>query len=172
MRHKEIMACAASLALAACGAETGEAEHDTYIQAHSTQELMAHVIEPTAQVYWKSSGYVVDETGEHDLTPTTDEGWLATRTSAATITEMGNLLMSPLYSEGRGDDWIEFAQALVKVGQQAEQAAIDRDGEAVMEVGGTVYNVCTACHQIYPPATEAGGDGAGASPAEAQRPGD
>ena len=32
----------------------------------------------------------------------------------------------------------------------ALQAAIDKSPEAVFEVGGTIYNVCTACHQAYP----------------------
>jgi hypothetical protein len=157
MKLKAILAVAAALTLASCTKEDAP-QADTYIQAHTTQQLMANVMEPTAEVYWKSSGFVVDETGEHDLTPTTEEGWLATRTSAATITELGNLLMTPLYAEGRGEDWIEFSRALVEVGKQAEQTAIDRDPDAIMEVGGTMYNVCSACHQIYPPqvAPEAG----------------
>ena len=150
MRYKALLGCAAVLVLASCS-KGADAPADSYIQAHTTQQLMANVMEPTAEIYWKSSGYVVDETGEHDLTPTTEEGWLATRTSAATITEMGNLLMTPLYAEGRGDDWIEFSRALVEVGKQAEQTAIDRDSEAIMEVGGTMYNICSACHQVYPP---------------------
>lgn len=150
MRMENSAALAAALLLAACSG-TGEPEQETFIQAHTIQELMADVMEPTAQVYWKSAGYVIDETGEHDLTPTTEEGWLATRTSAATITEMGNLLMTPPFSEGRGDDWIEFSRALVEIGKQAEQAAVDRDSEAIMDIGGTLYNVCSACHQIYPP---------------------
>ena len=150
MKLKAILAVAAALTLVSCS-DGGESNAETYIQAHTTQQLMANVMEPTAQVYWKSSGFVIDEQGEHDLTPTTEEGWLATRTSAATITEMGNLLMTPLYAEGRGDDWIEFSRALVEIGKQAEQTAIDRDSDAIMEVGGTMYNVCSACHQIYPP---------------------
>ena len=33
-----------------------------------------------------------------------------------------------------------------------EQAAADKDVDGVFEMGGTVYAVCTACHQVYPPA--------------------
>ena len=137
--------------------ESGQAAagEPQYVQAHSAQQLMAQVVQPTAEVFWNSAGFVMDETGEHDLTPTTDEGWQATRTAAATITEMGNLLMTPVYAEGRGADWIEFSKALVEVGQRAEQAAVDRDSDAVFEVGGTMYNVCTACHQAYLPEEQA-----------------
>jgi hypothetical protein len=38
------------------------------------------------------------------------------------------------------------------VARLAEQAALDNSPDAVFEVGGTLYNVCTACHQSYPPA--------------------
>lgn len=154
MKQLAILAGAAALLLASCSGQNGaetEAESERYVQAHTIQELMADVVQPTAEIYWGSAGFINDENGETDLTPTTDEGWLAARTSAATLTELGNLLMTPPFSDGRGDDWIEFSQALVKVGQQAEQAAVDRDGEAVFEIGGTVYNICSACHQFYPP---------------------
>lgn len=152
-----LFAMAALLAGCNQSAESGAANtsEPQYIKAHSAQQLMALVVQPTAEVFWNSAGFVVDETGEHDLTPTTDEGWAATHTAAATITEMGNLLMTPVYAEGRGDDWIEFSRALVEVGQKAEEAAIARDSDAVFEVGGTIYNVCTACHQAYLPEEQA-----------------
>jgi len=62
---------------------------------------------------------------------------------------MGNLLMTPLYAKDRGADWMEFSEALVKIGMRAEKAAADRNGEAVFEVGGIMYQVCQSCHQTY-----------------------
>jgi hypothetical protein len=159
VRASSLTLFAMTALLAGCnGSEGGEqvaAGEPRYLKAHSAQQLMAQVVQPTAEVFWNSAGFVMDETGEHDLTPTTDEGWQATRTAAATITEMGNLLMTPIYAEGRGADWIEFSRALVEVGQKAEEAAANRDSEAVFEVGGTMYNVCTACHQAYLPEEQA-----------------
>jgi len=158
-RASNLTLFAAAALLAGCDAAGDDSQASAgepqYVQAHSAQQLMAQVVQPTAEVFWGSAGFVVDETGEHDLTPTTDEGWQATRTAAATITEMGNLLMTPVFAEGRGADWIEFSRALVEVGQQAEQAAANRDSDAVFEVGGTMYNVCTACHQAYLPEEQA-----------------
>lgn len=155
MAGRIAIACLA-LALGACSAgeddEAGDGEG--YIQAHTIQQLMADVVQPTAEVYWGSAGWVVDEAGETDLTPTTDEGWIAARTSAATLTEMGNLLMTPLYAEGRGEDWMDFARGMVEVGARAEQAAVDRDSDAVFEVGGHMYNVCSGCHANYPSSAE------------------
>jgi hypothetical protein len=145
-----LIAAMAAASLAACSGPSEPAEQEPrFVEAHNIQQLMEFVLEPQAQVFWRSSGYVVDEQGERDLTPTTDEGWLATRSAAATVTEMGNLLMTPLYAKDRGVDWMEFSEALVRIGIRAEQAAADKNGEAVFEVGGIMYQVCQSCHQIY-----------------------
>lgn len=165
----KLMWPAGALLLAGC---SGQSNHDDtqetqFVRAHDIKQLMAIVVEPQANVFWGSAGYEVDASGERDLTPTTDERWLATQSSAATVAEMGNLLMTPQYAEGRGEDWIQFSRALVEVGKRAEQAAIARDGAAVFEIGSTMYNVCQACHQVYPPATLAGTDNS-AAPAPAE----
>jgi hypothetical protein len=122
-----------------------------YRRAHTMQALMAHIVDPQAQIYWRSSGSVSDGSGMKDLTPTTPEGWQAARSAAATVAEMGNLMMTPLYTQGRGEDWIPLSQAMVEIGVKAEKAAADHDGAAVFEIGGTMYEVCSACHQAYPP---------------------
>ncbi|MDB5690225.1 MAG: hypothetical protein JWL91_2101, partial [Sphingomonas bacterium] len=107
-------ACLALAALAGCNKAEPAQPAPPLIRAHDILQLMAIVVQPQADVFWRSAGSVSDETGVHDLTPTTDEGWLATRSAAATVAEMGNLLMTPLYAEGRGDDWIQFSKALVE----------------------------------------------------------
>lgn len=177
---KPLICLAASWAamglLAACSSEAGKTGHNAasgeFVTAHNTQQLMAYVVEPQAQVFWGSAGFVIDEEGEHDLTPTTEEGWLATRSAAATVTEMGNLLMTPMFAEGRGEDWLTYSKALVEIGMKAEQAAADKDSDAIFETGGTMYNVCRACHQAYvgdvdpPPLPGDGPDAAGETAAQ------
>ncbi len=145
-----IVAGVAALLLYGCG--KAEQKDAAFVPAHDIKALMATVVQPQADVFWKSAGTVTDENGPVDLTPTTDEAWLQTRSAAATVAEMGNLLMTPQYAQGRGEDWMEFSRSLVQIGLRAEQAAVDRDSEAIFEVGGIMYNVCTACHQVYPPA--------------------
>lgn len=157
-------ACLALAALAGCNKEEPAQPAPPLIRAHDIRQLMAIVVQPQADVFWRSAGSVSDETGIHDLTPTTDEGWLATRSAAATVAEMGNLLMTPLYAEGRGDDWIQFSKALVEIGRKAELAAVDRNSDAIFEVGGTMYNVCSACHQAYPPKAAANAGASAAAP--------
>jgi hypothetical protein len=129
-------------------------------EPNHTKILMRDEVQPQADIFWKSAGTIVDQTGEHDLVPTTDEGWAKTRAAAQAVIAAGELLQTPQYAEGRGEGWIRLSKGLVDIARQAEQAAIDKDGEAVFTVGGTMYDVCSACHQAYPPA-EGEGEGAG-----------
>ena len=126
----------------------------------TAQQLMADVVQPTAEVYWDSVQFISDETGNHDIRPETDEDWKRTRDAATKLGELGELLKTPGYAEGRGDDWITFSNSLIEVSKLAEQAADAKDPDKVFEVGGTIYNVCTACHQVYPATTGPEAEGA------------
>ena len=156
MKHRSLTLFALTALLAACGRAGGGAQPAAtgelrYVKAHSLQQLMDTVIEPDAQVFWRSSGTVSDTGGAHDLTPVTAEGWAAAQSSAATVAEMGNVLMTPLYARERGPDWIEFARTQVQVGKEAEQAARARDGNAMFVAGARLADACSACHQAYLP---------------------
>lgn len=146
------------VALAACDrTPTKVVDVSEYVRAHDIHRLMEVVVDPQADVFWNSSGAITDANGQRDLTPTTDEGWLATQSAAATIAEVGNLLMTPLFAEGRGSDWKHFARSLVEVGMRAEQAAVDRNADAVLEVGAAMYTVCQDCHRVYLPEVASAG---------------
>jgi hypothetical protein len=109
---------------------------------------MTGILEPAAEVYWDASGSVIDSTGTHELAPTTDEEWAAVWRAALVIAESGNLLML----EGRArdrDEWMTLSRTLVTAGRDAVAAASARDPAAVLEVGGRVYEACTACHAAY-----------------------
>ena len=138
------------LALAGCGEEAVELPYGT------AQQFMANEVQPTAEIYWGAVGAVSELVdGEPVFTeyePETDEDWERVRAAAATLREHGEILATPAYANGRGDDWIQFSQGLQDVATRAEEAAVAKDPEAVFEVGGTIYAVCTACHQMYPPA--------------------
>jgi len=152
--RRAAMVLAGALLLAACGRKPqADAVQPRLLKAHDMKQLMAVVVQPQADMFWKSAGTVSDGTGQHDLRPTTDEAWLRTQSAAATLVEMGNLMQTPLYAEGRGKDWLQFSRAMSEIGLKAERAAQARASEdAIFEIGGTMYNVCNACHQIYPPA--------------------
>ena len=143
---------ALSAALAACGGGGPEVP---------IREYMVEQVQPTAEIYWDSVQYISDEQGDHEIFPKTDAEWEEVRKSAARLAEIGAELKQPGYAEGRGQGWIDFADGLIEVAGEAVQAAVDKDVEAVFSVGGTVYSVCSACHQAYPPADPPEGFDAG-----------
>lgn len=143
MRARTLTLFAMSAALAACG----EAAPDT-----TAKDYMAQQVQPTAEIYWNAVQYISDEAGSHEIFPETDAEWEDVRKAAARLAEIGAELKEPRFSEGRGAAWIEFSDGLIEVAGKAEQAAVAKDVDAVFEVGGTVYSVCQACHQAYPPA--------------------
>jgi hypothetical protein len=142
-----IFALAAALALASCNQGP---------PPKPIKQLMAEDVQPTAQTYWDAVRFVSDETGDHDIMPRTDAEWEKVRKAAADLGAFGELLKTEAYTEGRAADWTQFAQGLVDVAKLAEQAAVEKNTDKVFEVGGTVYSVCSACHQVYPPAAGPG----------------
>ena len=148
---KRALGLAAILLLASCS----EAEPD--LPYGTVQLMMANEVQPTAEGYWDSVRYVSELVdGEEVFTeyePKTDAEWAKVEQSATHLGELGEALKTPAYSEGRGEDWMVFAQGLVDVSKVSLDAAKTRDPDKVFETGGLVYNVCSACHQAYPPAS-------------------
>lgn len=146
---KKLMAVAALALLGGCG-------QGTEMPEKTIQQLMAEDVQPTAEIYWDAVRYEsVLENGvpvDRSVVPETDADWAKVRDAATKLGEYGTLLQSPGYAEGRGEDWMQFAKSLVEVSKLAEQAADAKDVDKEFEVGGTIYQVCTACHQVYPPA--------------------
>lgn len=116
-----------------------------------TKALMAGQVQPTSQDFWDSVQYISDASGLHKIEPKTDADWRRTLASATALRELGQTLKSPAYAAGRGTDWLDFAQGLSDVAEQAEQAAKQRSPDKVFAVGSSLYNVCSACHEIYMP---------------------
>jgi hypothetical protein len=111
-------------------------------------ELMESVIAHAAEIYWGSVQVTVDETGEHERFPQTDEEWEAVWSAGLSIAESGNLLMMAPRAVDEGA-WMQFARSLVEAGAEAAASAQARDVERVFAAGEQVYNVCTACHARY-----------------------
>lgn len=135
----------ALLVCAACGTAT---DGPAYAPVADVPELMAHVVEPAAQVFWGAVGWILDADGEHELRPANDEEWMAVENAAFTVAESGNLLMM----NGRALDdegWMAMSRALVDIGRRAVEVAEARDEQAVFDVGAEMYFVCTNCHATY-----------------------
>ena len=115
------------------------------------RELMLHVIEPSAEVYWDSVGTIMDLEGTHEIAPSNLNEWLAVENAAATVAEAGNLLLLPAR---RKDDprWNDLASAMINAGRAALEAADSRDPDAVFNAGGNLYFTCADCHAVFAPA--------------------
>jgi hypothetical protein len=145
-----VAACAALLTACSPGKpaapKAGEPKFNTDLPM---TEYMGHFVDPAAFMYWKGSGTMIDEKGEHDLSPTTDEGWDVLVTGATILVEAGNTLQLPGRARAPEADWNKYAQLLTERALIARAAAEKHDKKAVFDEGGRVYEVCVACHEQF-----------------------
>ena len=145
------MAALATQLVASCDAGGGPPGGDQ-APAGDVLHAMTWVLDPAADVIWGSAGFVITEAGVEDLAPATDAGWAQVRHSAAVVAASSKLLLLPEAlpaAAGERPAWEEFAGGMARIALQAEQAAVDRDADALFAIGGRLYNVCVACHQVY-----------------------
>jgi hypothetical protein len=147
MKH---IVCAASclVVLAACTQAKAPPAPPALKAPTPVKELMAHVVDPSADKFWEASGTVVTAKEVIDRTPKTQAGWDEAVNAAATIQESGNLLLLP----GRAinePQWTQYANDLTAAGAAAVKAAQAKDGKAVFDTGGRIYEVCLECHKKY-----------------------
>jgi hypothetical protein len=147
MKQQWVVLFAGVLALAACQ-KPAETARRTYNLDLTTKELMKYAIDPSADIVWAASGYVVDEKGTTDLSPKTREGWLVVENNAAIVAELSNTLMLPGRSPGE-PQWIEYSRRLYDAAMATKKAAHDQDRAGLLRTGGDLYAACTACHKYY-----------------------
>lgn len=141
------MGCALALSLMGCSQKSPEPANMADARA-----MMAEHVQPTAEIYWHAVQYISDEQGSREIVPQNDAEWIQTAEAARKLKELGEELKKPEYAASRGTDWKDYAQGLSDAAGQAEQAAKAHSPEKVLEAGGTLYNVCSACHEVYMPA--------------------
>ncbi len=112
--------------------------------------LMNAVIDPAADGIWDKAGSVITAAGVEDLSPKTEEEWMAVRNAAVTLAEAGNLLMLAPRAQD-GEEWMRLSQALTDTSAKAIRAAEAHDAQGVFDIGGEIYAVCTNCHSKYMP---------------------
>lgn len=131
-------------ALAGCSGEKTAEPADV-------KAMMNQHVQPEAQLYWQAVQYISDEKGAREIVPQSDAEWNRTAEAARKLKALGESMKQPRHAEGKGADWQDFAQGLIDASGRAEIAALSRKPEQVLEAGGTLYNVCSACHEIYMP---------------------
>ena len=109
--------------------------------------FMQHVLGPAAAIIWKVNGVVIDEKGEHDLSPKSDDDWEQIVSGAATLAEATNALMIP--QRARDPSWNPYVKNLADAADRAYRAAEAHDLKSVSEVSDQLDEICAACHRHY-----------------------
>jgi hypothetical protein len=117
-------------------------------QAHvDMKTFMEHVLTPAAAAIWRVNGVVIDEKGEHDLSPKSDADWEEIVSGAATLAEATNALMIP--QRARDAEWIFYAKKLADAANKAYLAAEAHDLKSISAISDRLDGICAACHRHY-----------------------
>jgi hypothetical protein len=134
--------------VAASPSISDNAASTTPFQPHvDMKTFMEHVLSPAAATIWKVNGVVIDENGEHDLSPKSDDDWEQVASGAATLAEAMNALMIP--QRARDADWNVYVKKLADAADTAYRAAEAHDLKSVSEVSDQLEGICAACHRHY-----------------------
>ena len=106
---------------------------------------MEHVLSPAAAIIWSVNGVIIDDKGEHDLSPKTDEDWEKVTSGAATLAEATNALMIP--QRALDSEWNGYVKKLADAADQAYRAAEAHDLKAISDVSDRLDGICAACHR-------------------------
>jgi hypothetical protein len=143
------IAVAVAAACAAVSPSTG-GDVDPASSFHAYVDMktfMEHVLTPAATIVWRTNGLVIDEHGEHDLSPKSDSDWEQVVSGAATLAEATNALMIP--QRASDPEWIFYVQKLAAAANKAYVAAEARDLKSIAEVSDRLDGICAACHRHY-----------------------
>jgi len=126
---------------------SGDADPSPFISHVDMKTFMDHVLSPAAAVIWRVNGFVIDEKGEHDLSPKSDADWEQIVSGAATLAEATNALMIPQRALDPG--WNFYVKKLADAADKAYRGAETHDLKAVSEVSDQLDGICAACHRHY-----------------------
>ncbi len=109
--------------------------------------FMEHVLTPAATIIWRVNGLVIDEKGEHALSPKSEADWEQVVTGAATLAEATNALMIP--QRALDPQWNFYVQKLAGAANRAYVAAEAHDLKSISVVSNQLDKICADCHQHY-----------------------
>ena len=175
--HKSITCSLIALALSACGKAPAPAPEGSAVfrPTASIQELMASIVDPSADALWDAVSSETTSKGVEEHQPHTEQEWQAARHYAIALQEAGNLLQMPgravthagKKTEDAHVEGVSSAQqvqtaiaqarpgfnAAARVLQDAAGealAAIDKkDPAALIVAGGKLDQACESCHSVY-----------------------
>ena len=131
-----------------CSAKPAAPAMPPFDTTTSVKDLMANLVDPTADIVWDSVGTIVTPEGTFEKAPATDDEWDDVKAGAITLVEVGNLLMLPARAGG-SDEWVQRAKDLITQSQRAIKAAEAHDKEGVFNIGADIYETCVNCHKRF-----------------------
>ena len=134
-----------------CSSQPSASAMPPFDTTTSVKDLMANVVDPTADRVWESVGTIMTKEGTFEKAPQTDEEWNQVKASAMAILEVGNLLMIPARSGGN-DEWNQRSLELIAQTKRVIQAAEKHDKQGVFDTGADMYDACVNCHKRFDPA--------------------
>lgn len=140
-----LLLSAAALAFSSCNQAPAAVP---FKPAVDVKQLMAGIVDPSADTIWENSGTVVEAGGITERTPKNDEEWTNVRNRAMMVAESGNLLMMAPRARD-GGDWMKYSQELIDTATACMKAAEAKDVEKLFATGGALYQACTNCHRNY-----------------------
>lgn len=146
-----------------------QSQNQHYRPTATFQEIMDSVVDFSADYLWQSFRTVSDEKGTHEYQPRTDAEWHEVRRRAVLLAESANLIAIPGRKVAHGDrtaetndpldvaaiqkrldadheQLVSFGDALRDISLQMVAAADKKDIDGMMRLGGTLDEVCEACH--------------------------
>lgn len=116
----------------------------------SVKELMASMMDPTADIVWESVGTIVTKEGTFERAPETDEEWDRIKAHAIILVESGNLLLLPARS-GNNPEWNQLTVDFIAQAKRVVEAASKHDKQGMFDRGADMYDACVNCHKRFDP---------------------
>ena len=114
----------------------------------TASEIMATMVDPSANFIWKSVSTIVTANGVEEKFPRNDAEWSDLGKAATLLAEGGNLLKKDRRRAG-DRDWLKWSQAIVDAANTTLKAVDAENADLVLEAGGEIYNTCVGCHGGY-----------------------
>ena len=116
--------------------------------ATGAREIMATMVDPSANSIWQSVSIIVTSEGVEKKFPRNDREWSELRKAATLLAEGGSLLKKDRRRTG-DDDWLRWSQAIIDAADTTLKAVDAKNADQILEVGEAIYNTCVGCHGGY-----------------------
>jgi hypothetical protein len=163
-----------ALVLSGCNAQSAKpaAPSPDYKPTFPIEEVMGHIVMPSADKLWGSVATTVSAKGVEEIVPKTDEDWETVRNYAVTIVEATNLLLIPgrhvaeagkqaadkselspaqIEEKIKSDPamWASHVATLHDVAMESIAAIDKKNADALLEAGDHLDKACEDCHLVY-----------------------